>query len=335
MKILVENKVPFLHGLLEEYADVDYAHPDEITPQRVRDVDAMIVRTRTRCDASLLGGSRCRFVATATIGTDHIDLSWCASRGIAVANAPGCNAPAVAQYVFGTIAALRPALPMTAHTLAVIGVGHVGSIVARWARSLGMRVLLCDPPRSRAEGGTQWCSLADAAREADIITFHTPLTADGPDRTLHLASEEWMLSLRRKPLVINAARGPVVDNAALVQALDRGLVGDAAVDCWEGEPHISHTLLERAAVATPHIAGYSREGKWRASQMALDALTARFGLPHIRLAEDAPLPVPDSVTSSAVAASYNPLLADTPALKAHPEQFEQLRNDYSLRTELH
>ena len=128
MKILVENKVPFLHGLLEEYADVDYAHPDEITPQRVRDVDAMIVRTRTRCDASLLGGSRCRFVATATIGTDHIDLPWCASRGIAVANAPGCNAPAVAQYVFGTIAALRPALPMTAHTLAVIGVGHVGSI---------------------------------------------------------------------------------------------------------------------------------------------------------------------------------------------------------------
>ncbi len=106
MKILVENKVPFLHGLLEEYADVDYAHPDEITPQRVRDVDAMIVRTRTRCDASLLGGSRCRFVATATIGTDHIDLSWCASRGIAVANAPGCNAPAVAQYVFGTIAAI-------------------------------------------------------------------------------------------------------------------------------------------------------------------------------------------------------------------------------------
>ncbi len=133
----------------------------------------------------------------------------------------------------------------------------------------------------------------------------------------------------------SAARGPVVDNAALVRALDRSLVGDAAVDCWEGEPHISHALLERAAVATPHIAGYSREGKWRASQMALDALTARFGLPHIRLAEDAPLPVPDSVTSSAVAASYNPLLADTPALKAHPEQFEQLRNDYSLRTELH
>jgi len=332
LKFLVESKVPFLKGLLEAYGTVDYAHPDDITPERVRDIDAMIVRTRTQCAAPLLDGSRCRFIATATIGTDHIDLPWCAARGITVANAPGCNAPAVAQYVFGTIAAMADR-PLSSYTLGVVGVGHVGSIVARWGRSLGMRVLMCDPPRSRAEGG-DWHTLADIAREADIISFHTPLTKSGPDATLHLADETWLSTLRCKPLIINAARGPVVDTQALTQALDCGLVCAAAIDCWEGEPGISHALLQRAAVATPHIAGYSRQGKWRASQMALDALTAYFRLPRLRLPGQPPQPVPEKVTAVAVAQSYNPLAADTPALKQHPDRFEQLRNEYNLRDEL-
>ena len=334
LNILIESKVPFLKGLLEPYARVQYVQPGDFTPELVRGADAMIVRTRTRCDAALLGDSRCRFVATATIGTDHIDLPWCASRGITVANAPGCNAPAVAQYVFGTIAALEPR-PMDSLTIGIVGVGHVGRIVERWARALGMRVLLCDPPRQRAEGGDCWSTMDEIAREADVVTFHTPLTRDGADATFHLAGAEWLAALRKRPLIINAARGPVVDTDALVEAIDSALVGHAAIDCWEGEPRISQALLQRAAVATPHIAGYSREGKWRASQMALDALTACFGLPHISLHKAAPAPVPDAVSAEAVAASYNPLAADTPALKAHPERFESLRNDYDLRVELH
>ncbi len=333
LNILVESKVPYMQGLLEPLGvRVDYAHPDEITPARVRDTDGMIVRTRTRCDAALLGESRCRFVATATIGTDHIDLGWCAARGITVANAPGCNAPAVAQYVLGTIAALGGGAGAYAgRTIGVVGVGHVGSIVARWARSLGMRVLECDPPRERAEGGSAWATLAQIAAEADIVTFHTPLTLDGPDATLHLCGRSWLSQLRRRPLIINAARGPVVDTAALTDALDSGLAGAAAIDCWEGEPRVPEALLRRAAVATPHIAGYSADGKWRATRMALDALTAFFGLPEVAMREPAPGLVPEAVTAEAAAASYNPLLADTPALKAHPELFEQLRNGYELR----
>lgn len=334
LKFLVESKVPFMRGMLEHYGTVDYVHPDDITPARVRDVDAMIVRTRTRCDASLLAHSRCSFVATATIGTDHIDLPWCASRGIAVANAPGCNAPAVAQYVLGSVAALAEK-PLHSYTIGIVGVGHVGRIVERWARALGMRVLLCDPPRREAEGGSGWSTLAEVAEQADIVTFHTPLSRTGRHATLHMAGEEFFKIVKRRPIIINAARGAVVDTPALVRALDAGTVSHAVIDCWEGEPAISAQLLERAAVATPHIAGYSREGKWRASQMALDALTAHFGLEPLQLAEEAPLPVPEAVTAEAVAASYNPLHADTPALKMHPENFEELRNNYNLRTELH
>ncbi|MDE6498037.1 MAG: 4-phosphoerythronate dehydrogenase [Muribaculaceae bacterium] len=334
LKIIVESKVPYLRGLLEPHATVEYLDPDNITPHAVADADAMIVRTRTRCDARLLEGSRCSFVATATIGTDHIDLPWCVSRGITVANAPGCNAPAVAQYVLGSVAALATR-PMHELCIGIVGVGHVGRIVERWARSLGMRVMLCDPPRSRAEGGTQWSSLDEIASEAHVISFHTPLTTDGTDATLHMAGEHFFSKLRQHPIVINAARGPVVDTPALIAAIDRGLTGAAVIDCWEGEPLISRELLERATVATPHIAGYSRQGKWRASQMSLDALTTHFGLPPVALAETAPAPVPDAVTAAAVAASYNPLEADTPALKACPENFEWLRNNYHLRDELH
>lgn len=334
MKFLVESKVPFVRGLLEAYGSVDYVHPDDITPDRVRDVDAMIIRTRTRCDAALLEGSRCSMIATATIGTDHIDREWCAARGIATANAPGCNAPAVAQYVFGSLAAVA-GRPLRGMTLGIVGVGHVGSIVERWARGLGMEVLRCDPPRQRLEGGDDWCALRDIALRADAITLHTPLTSEGPDATLHLAGRDFLGALRRRPVVINAARGAVVDTQALVEALDAGLASAAVVDCWEGEPAISAELLRRAAVATPHIAGYSREGKWRASQMALDAVTSHFGLPSLSLREPAPLPVPEVITEAEAAASYNPLAADTPALKARPDLFERLRNDYDLRTELH
>lgn len=331
LKFLVESKVPFVRGLLEQYGSVDYAAPNDITPERLRDVDAIVIRTRTQCNATTLGSSHCSMIATATIGTDHIDMPWCASRGIAVANAPGCNAPAVAQYVLGSLAAVSSKAPERT-TLGIVGVGHVGRIVERWARSLGMRVLLCDPPRQRAEGGDGWCTLSQIAAEADAITFHTPLTSAGLDATFHMADDSFFAQLRRQPVIINSARGPVADTAALLRAIDAGLTGPVVVDCWENEPDISRRLLEAAAVATPHIAGYSRQGKWRASQMALDAVTAHFGLPPVHLREPAPLPVPEAITEAQIR-DYNPLSADTPALKRDPTQFERLRNTYALRNE--
>ena len=328
LNIIIEENIPYIAGLLEPYGNVRYLANEDITPEAVKDADALIVRTRTRCDEALLGGSRCRFVATATIGTDHIDLPWCAAQGIEVANAPGCNAPAVAQYVMASILALANR-PVCQYTIGIVGVGHVGKIVERWARLLDMEVLICDPPRQAVEGGDGWSSLQDIAEKADIITFHTPLDST----TRHMADHGFFSSLRRHPIVINAARGPVVDTEALTEALEAGLVHHAVIDCWEGEPHISPALLARASIATPHIAGYSSEGKVRATRMALDAFSRHFSLPRIEMSMPEPQGAAPEVTANAIRASYDPM-ADTAILRSRPDEFELLRNTYHLRPEV-
>lgn len=351
MKIIVEKNIPFVRGLLEAYASVEYLAPELITRDAVADADALLVRTRTRCDASLLAGSRVRFVGTCTIGTDHINLPWCAENGITVANAPGCNAPAVAQYVLASVARFV-SRPLEELTIGIVGVGHVGSIVERWSRFLGMNVMVCDPPRQRAEGGDGWSTLADIAEKADIITFHTPLLREGTDATFHLVDDAFLASTGRKPVIVNAARGPVADTSALVRALKAGTVSHAVIDTWEGEPAIPTDLLRLASVATPHIAGYSREGKVRATRMVLDALTERFasepfvtpsgerlpGLPPITMDVPVPPDAPRQVALSDILESYDPA-KDTSALRsAFAERgssaFEELRNHYDLRAEV-
>lgn len=331
MKIVVERNVPFIAATLRAAGiSVTELAAGEIDRAAMADADALVTRTRTRCDASLLEGSRCTLVASATIGLDHVDCEWCRNAGIEVANAPGCNAPAVAQYVISTlVAAFGPDL--SGRTLGVVGVGHVGSIVSRWARQAGMEVLECDPPRQRAEGG-EFTDLATVAARADAITFHVPMTRVGEDATWHLADESFFSLLRKQPLIINTARGPVVDNHALLDALDSGLVGKAAIDCWEGEPEISRELLQKAFVSTPHIAGYSRSGKARASQMALDAICRHFGLERLTIHEPAAPYAPDGLTAQEIAESYDPV-ADSEALRREPGDFEKLRNTYALRPE--
>ena len=221
LKIVVEENIPFLRGLLDRYASVKYLPSGAIDAKAVADADAIIVRTRTRCDAALLAGSRCKLVATATIGTDHIDLPWCAQHNITVVNAPGCNAPAVAQYVFASLLAVVNR-PLADLTIGIVGIGHVGSIVENWARSLGMRVMLCDPPRQLAEGGDHWHTLDEIASRADIVTFHVPLTVDGDHPTHHLIGSGFLDSLRRAPVIINSSRGAVADTAALLRAAKTG-----------------------------------------------------------------------------------------------------------------
>ena len=185
----------------------------------------------------------------------------------------------------------------------------------------------------RTESDKDWSSIDDIARKADIITFHTPLTRGGDDATFHMADEAFFAKLRRAPILINSARGPITDTAALIAAIDNGSVGPVAIDCWENEPDISAELLSRAAIATPHIAGYSHDGKVRATQMIVDALTTFFYLPRVSVKADTPKPVPPYVTPLAVIGSYNPL-ADTVALKNNPEAFEYLRNNYRYRSEI-
>lgn len=329
IRLIIERNIPFVSGLLDDYATVRYLSPEEITNRAVRDADGLIIRTRTHCDGSLLAKSDVKFIATATIGTDHIDADYCRSRHITAVNAPGCNAPAVAQYVMTSLLHVINR-PLQSYTIAVIGLGHVGTIVARWAEAFGMKVLRYDPPRQEAEGGDGWATLADIAMQADIITFHTPLTTTGPYPTRHMADAGFFAALRRAPIIVNSARGAVVDTEALKDARRRGLVGPLIIDCWEGEPAIDTDLLAMADIATPHIAGYSIEGKIRASQMALDAITTFFMMPRVTIGAPLPPAPAKAVSKAALLDSYDPM-ADTEALRRDPAAFETLRNHYDLR----
>ncbi len=330
--IIIDKDIPFIKGLLDDVAEVRYLEAKEITPAAMHGADALITRTRTRCNKILLDGSRCSFIGTATIGTDHIDLDYCRKRHIAVANAPGCNASAVAQYVFASIAQVIDR-QLSDYTLGIVGVGHVGSIVERWARQMDMHVLLCDPPRAAKEGGNGFVGLSQIAEEADIITFHTPLTYDGRYRTFHLCDTAFLSATKRYPLIINSARGAVVDTEAMVKALESGQIANAIIDCWENEPEIDRCLLERAAIATPHIAGYSREGKIRAVAMVLKALTAHFGLPEVTVKEPLSASAATNISLEAIMESYDPR-NDSYQLKTMPQLFEALRNNYVLRHEV-
>lgn len=335
IRLVIENKIPFIKGLLDDICDVKYLDPEDITADAMRHADALITRTRTRCNKSLLQYSPCRFIATATIGTDHIDLDYCRNNGITVANAPGCNAPAVAQYTLASIANWLDInnRPVDTVTIGIVGVGNVGSIVNRWAQQLGMKVMLCDPPRADKEGDNTFVTLDEIARYCDIITFHTPHTTSGTYATHHMCDSRFLNLTQHKPLIINCARGPIVDTQALISALDAKIVSDAVIDCWEGEPNISIQLLDRALIATPHIAGYSREGKIRATDMVLSAFAQHFNLPEVHTAETVAPGAAKTVTLDSITASYNPL-NDTAALKAAPHTFESLRNNYNYRNEV-
>ena len=332
MKVVVESHIPFIRGVLEPWAQVVYA--DRLMPHNVRDADAILIRTRTRCDATLLRDSRVTFIGTATIGTDHIDLDYCRAHGITVANAPGCNAPAVAQWVLSSIGFWMRHRHLSAMpTLGVVGVGHVGSIVARWAATMGMNVILNDPPRENSGlqsplEGIGYSSLDDIARLCDIITFHTPHTTSGNWPTHHLCDSTFLNKAKKCALLMNASRGGVCDNQALA-----AWHGDIAIDCWEGEPNIMPQLLEKAFVATPHIAGYSVEGKQRGTAMIVNALSAHFGWELRADMPQAPATGAQQPTLDQVMHSYNPL-SETQQLKDNPHLFEQLRNTYPLRHEV-
>ena len=336
MKIIVEKNIPYISGVLEKYAEVLYLPYQEITPEAVKDADVLLVRTRTQCNEALLAGSRCQFIGTATIGTDHIDLDYCKNAGITVKNAPGCNAPAVAQYVFSAIGnwMKKEYIFTTAGlTIGIVGVGHVGSIVARWAQDLGFKVLLNDPPLQRATASSYYVPLSKIIHDADIITFHTPLTTKGLDATYHLADRHFISGLEKCQLLINSSRGEVVDNAALVELKHTSSLKDVVIDCWENEPELNSELLDMAYIATPHIAGYSAEGKTRATSMLLEALAEHFGWDLKIPSVEAPLKGAENVSLEAILNSYNPF-ADTAALKAEPSAFESLRNNYNLRNEV-
>ena len=250
MKVIVDDKIPYIRGQIEQLADeVTYLTGSAISREDVHNADVLIVRTRTRCDRSLLEGSKVKLIVTATIGYDHIDTDYCESAGIRWANCPGCNANSVCRYVHHALEATGRLNPTM--TVGVVGVGHVGTLVAADLEQCGMKVLLCDPPRDDAHDdveGHPFVALSTIQQEADIITFHTPLTKEGPNATYHMADEHFFRHLSHRPLIITASRGGVVDNEALLQALYDGRVADAVIDTWEGEPVINRELLQQVAI---------------------------------------------------------------------------------------
>lgn len=338
MKIIIDNKIPFIGEALSKIADeVVYLPGKDFTPKAVQDADALIVRTRTHCNRALLEGSRVKFIATATIGFDHIDTDYCRSAGITWTNAPGCNSASVAQYIQSALLLLQTTRgrKLEEMTLGIVGVGNVGSKVAAVARRWGMRVLQNDLPRAEQEGGANFVSLERIAQESDVITFHVPLYKEGSYQTFHLADEAFFGRLKRRPVLINTSRGEVVETEALLRALQSGTLSEAIIDVWENEPHPHPTLLNKVMIGTPHIAGYSADGKANATRMSLEALCRHFEI-------DAdyqilpPLPETPHLVAPTMAAAlltiYDPR-RDSDALKLHPESFEQLRGDYPFRRE--
>lgn len=338
MKVVIDEKIPYIADALASMGCDVVALPGvAIENAHLRDASALFVRTRTICNESLLAGTAVRFIGTATIGYDHIDAAYCAKNNIAWSNAAGCNAGAVLQYVQSVVYAWAGCrkCSLKGLTLGIVGVGEIGSRVARWAASAGLELLLNDPPRA-ARGESGFASLAEVAERSDIITFHPTLNRSGAFPSYHLADDAFFSRMGRCRLFINASRGPVVDNGALLRALSQNSSLDAVLDVWEGEPEINIPLLNKVYIATPHIAGYSAEGKMNATTIVLQAFARFFDCEHLLPRLSLPAPTPSQVVASsqsdALLKIYSPF-DDSATLKASPGRFEDLRNNYNLRRE--
>ena len=348
MKIVCDDKIPFLRGVLEPYAEVVYLSGKKTTREDVKDADAIITRTRTICNRELLEGSSVKVIATATIGFDHIDTKWVESNGIVWRNAPGCNSWSVKQYMGSVLCTLaaKYGFDLSKMTLGVVGVGNVGSKVACAASALGMKVLLNDPPRARKEGAEGFVSLDEIIRSCDIITVHVPLNKEGEDRTVHLFDEGRIASMRSDQILCNSSRGQVVDNKALKQALKEGRLKGGVLDVWEGEPDLDRELISLLDITTAHIAGYSADGKANGTIASVRTVSEILGLP---LADWKPsqMPAPEQsldfsidaagktfqqVLGEAILHTYE-VEQDSRRLREHPELFETLRGDYQIRRE--
>jgi len=349
MKIVIDEKIPFIKGALEPWAEVVYSPGSLINRSMVADADALIVRTRTRCDSQLLRGSRVRIIASATIGFDHLDTKWLEAEGIKWVNAPGCNSGSVMQYIVASLfyLASKKSLDLRSLTLGVVGVGNVGSKVVTAATKLGTKVLQNDPPRKRQEGLKDFVPLDKVLAESDILTLHVPLTLEGRDRTHYLINGQNLGQMKKDCILINTSRGEVVDNTALRIALETNVLDGSVLDVWEGEPEADTKLIGLSDIATPHIAGYSVDGKANATVTAVRQVCSWLNIPlHDWLPKalpEPPVPVidltplentytPHGMAAKAVKHTY-PIEEDDQLFRDNPGKFEYLRDNYRKRRE--
>ncbi|MDD9860801.1 MAG: 4-phosphoerythronate dehydrogenase [Nitrospira sp.] len=272
LHFVIDDMIPFARDAFSDLGSVTLLPGRAITRETIRDADALIVRSITTVNAALLDDRPVRFVGTATTGVDHIDQQYLADRNIMFAAALGCNANAVAEYVLTALlaAAHLKGLVLQGTTIGIIGVGRIGSLVARRTKALGMRPILNDPPLERATGDPRYRPLAEAL-QADVLTLHVPLTVEGADATLHLIGNDELARMTPSAILINTSRGAVVDNDALLEALTQRTIGGAVMDVWEGEPSINWNLLRQVTLGTPHIAGHSFDGKVNGTVMIYHA----------------------------------------------------------------
>ncbi len=342
MKIVADIDIPFLEGVLEPYAEVVYKKGFEIGPEDVRDADVVMTRTRTRCDASLLEGSKVSLISTATIGMDHIDLDYCSSHGIEVANAAGCNSGGVMQYVFSALygVSARKGIKIDGCTIGIVGVGYVGRKIEAFAEYLGFKVLRCDPPRAEREGGEGFCSLEQLLAESDVVTLHVPLD----ETTRGMANADFFTLMKPGAIFINAARGEVVVDEALIAAAPK--LGAIVIDTWNNEPDVNEDLIDVVDIATPHIAGYSYQGKMNGTSLAVKAVAKHFNIEELKdfyptdeLYDHGPVLLDlkgKNHGEIAAVLQYNyPIFTDDFRFRMEPHRFEQLRTEYKYRREIY
>lgn len=347
MKIIADDKIPFLKDVLEPYAEVIYLPGRQITNKILRDADALLIRTRTKCTESLLKGTKVKYIGTATIGFDHIDTQFCEKNEIFWTNAPGCNSSSVQQYMAAALLKIAAEFrfSLKGKTIGIVGVGNVGSKVEKLALALGMNVLLNDPPRERKEGEKNFVSLGSVIYKSDIVTLHVPLNVVGEDCTWHLFDEKSFKKMKKGTWFINASRGEVTETNALKKALGSGKLAGAVLDVWENEPDIDIDLMAKTFLATPHIAGYSTDGKANGTSIIVNSLCSQFNLP-LKNWYPPKVPKPDApvisisgigktdeeIISEAVFHTYN-IDQDNINLRFSPSDFEKQRGDYMIRRE--
>jgi erythronate-4-phosphate dehydrogenase len=347
MLVIADEKIPYLKGVLEPFADVEYYPWQAINREKVRDADALLIRTRTRCDSALLRGSAIKFIGTATIGFDHIDTEYCEHNEIHWTNAPGCNSSSVSQYMASALVTLsrKHGFHLRDRVLGVVGVGNVGKKVVRTAELFNMRVYLNDPPRVRKEGICGFLSLESIIRECDIITFHVPLSYEGSEKTFHMVDDVLLAKMNPGTILINTSRGEVADTTALKKARQDGKIKGLVLDVWENEPEIDPVLNALADIATPHIAGYSADGKAKGTAMVVQSLSKffNFGFDDWEPEEIEQPDNPDIILdcrdrdvedtlSEAVLRTYR-VEFDDQKLRSSINTFEKQRGDYPVRRE--
>ena len=347
IRIVADDKIPFLKGVLEPYAKVTYLPGNQINRSSISGADALLVRTRTKANHELLHGTPVKYIATATIGFDHIDTEYCEKNGIRWTNAPGCNSSSVQQYIASALLRIsgESGFSLKNKTLGIVGVGNVGSKVQNLAGVLGMNVILNDPPRARREKKKIFSNLEHLLDESDIITLHVPLNMDGQDKTYHFFDSETFSRIKKGIWFINTSRGEVVETEALKDALSGEKLAGSVIDVWEREPEIDIPLMHMSFIATPHIAGYSADGKANGVSMIVKNLCDAFGIP---LGDWYPSEVPappesvltidcngkstEEILRRAVFHSYN-IVEDDIRLRFDPTRFEKERENYPVRRE--